>query len=250
MSGIPQTPELRSALQVAEEAHKRAQADLDMLRERARREKGAAAEARDAEAAERRKQRAAAAAAADADVRRLHERLSAMDQARANVALQPRSAVRDKRIADAVAAAVASRTRDQVLLRALKAGKLPSVAEREADDVAEKEVKGREAAVAAAARAAAAQQEPARPNFRAPGSVAPGVSAAHAAQGKGQNKVMGYDGGAPVELPDAQRSRPPTGASEARTMVFMRCVSRRDNADCAPQRNHKYRNDAAHMSNG
>ena len=218
MSGIPQTPELRSALQVAEEAHKRAQADLDMLRERARRERGAAAEARDAEAAERRKQRAAAAAAADADVRRLHERLSAMDQARANVALQPRSAVRDKRIADAVAAAAASRTRDQVLLRALKAGKLPSVAEREADDVAEKEVKGREAAVTAAARAAAAQQEPARPNFRAPGSVAPGVSAAHAAQGKGQNKVMGYDGGAPVELFDTQRSRPPTGASEARAM--------------------------------
>ncbi|MAO57272.1 MAG: hypothetical protein CMM61_16475 [Rhodospirillaceae bacterium] len=32
--------------------------------------------------------------------------------------------------------------------------------------------------------------------------------------------------------------------------VFFCCVSRRDNADCAPQRNHKYRNDAAHMSNG
>lgn len=90
---LPPTPELRSALQQAEDAHTVAQAELNMLKERARRaEAGGATAAARAEAEERRKQRAAAAAAAAADVRRLHDRLAGIDQARANVALQVRLA--------------------------------------------------------------------------------------------------------------------------------------------------------------
>ena len=132
---------------------------------------------------------------------------------------QPRSAVRERRIADAVAKAAASRTRDEVLLRELRAGRRPGEAERLADQMAQKEVRARAAAAAAAARAAAEQAAPSKPNFRAPGAQGHeggyGGGAVDAVSGRQTRDVLGFDGGTPMGLPPATaRSRPDTGTSE------------------------------------